>query len=89
MLTWRIDVPQGKREHLDFTYSLTVTQAMWDRFEQQQLAEERRNAAQGQAARYNFSDDSMPAASPAAAPPAPMPAKARRMYNLEMMIQKR
>ena len=88
MLTWKIDVPQGKREQFDFTYSLTVTQAMWDRFEQQQLAEERRNAEQRQA-RYNFSDDqNINAASPAAAPPA-MPAKARRMYNLEMMIQKK
>ncbi|MBI5480643.1 MAG: mucoidy inhibitor MuiA family protein [Deltaproteobacteria bacterium] len=85
MLTWKCDVPQGKREHLDFTYSLTVTQAMWDRFEQQQLAEERRQANAG----YHF--DSAAEAPAAAAPsPAPaMPAKARRMYNLEMMIQKR
>jgi uncharacterized protein (TIGR02231 family) len=88
MLTWRCDVPQGRREQFDFTYSLTVTQALWDRFEQQQLAEERRNAERRQAAQYNFSDDHAPAASPA--PPAPaMPAKARRMINLEMMIQKR
>jgi hypothetical protein len=89
MLSWRIDVPQGKREHIDFTYSLTVTQAMWDRFEQMQLAEERRNSEQRQATRYDFADDqNIPHASPAAAPPA-MPAKARRMYNLEMMIQKK
>jgi uncharacterized protein (TIGR02231 family) len=86
MLTWKRDVPQGKREHFDFTYSLTVPQAMWDRFEQQQLAEERRERRQS--GYSQFSDDSAPAASPASSAPA-MPAKARRMYNLEMMIQKR
>jgi uncharacterized protein (TIGR02231 family) len=79
MLTWKCDVPQGKRERFDFTYSLTVTQALWDRFEQQQLAEER-NREQASAPSADY-------AAPQAAPA--MPAKARRMYNLEMMIQKR
>ena len=86
MLTWKCDVPQGRRERFDFTYSLTVPQAVWDRFEQQQLAEERNRAEVQQRAQGHSSFDAD------LAPPAPaaaMPAKARRMYNLEMMIQKR
>ncbi|HEY3352096.1 MAG TPA: mucoidy inhibitor MuiA family protein [Polyangia bacterium] len=86
LLTWKLDVPQGKRETFDFSYALTVPREMWDRLEQQamqqQLAEERQKA-QGQAAHgadYNFAP-----ASPAPA----MPAKAKRMYNLEMMMNRR
>lgn len=76
LLAWRIDVPPGRRERFDFTYSLSVPRPMWERFEQQQTLDEAQRAA-GQAVAQD--------ASPAAA----MPARARRMYNLESMIQKR
>jgi hypothetical protein len=81
LLRWKIDVPQGKREKLDFSYTLTVPRPMWDRLEQQAQAEERSRA---RTKSINFGADY---ASPAS--PAPMPSKARRVYNLEQMIQKR
>lgn len=88
LLTWRFDVTQGKREHFDFAYALTLPRAMWDRFEQQQVENERpRDRSQ-----YNFDADvvtgDLAKPSPAPSPAAP-PAKARQMYNLEQMIQRR
>jgi hypothetical protein len=57
---------------------------MWDRLEQRaQAAAEERTRVQSQAAYDNNNNAYAP--SPAAAPPA-MPAKARRMYNLEQML---
>ncbi len=78
LLTWRCDVAAGRKERFDFSYSLTVPRAMWERFEAQQAAEENQLA-------------NAPAAMApdAQAPAASMPNKARRMYNLEAMIQKR
>ncbi len=78
MLTWRCDVPSGRKERVDFSYSLTVPRAMWERFEAQQAAEE-----------SQLANAAAPMALDEKAPPAPMPSKARRMYNLEAMIQKR
>jgi uncharacterized protein (TIGR02231 family) len=84
LLTWKIDVAHGRREIFHFSYSLTVPRAMWDRLEQQaQAAAEERTRVQSQAAYDNNNNAYAP--SPAAAPPA-MPAKARRMYNLEQML---
>ena len=89
LLTWKFDVAQGKREHFDFAYALTLPRMMWDRFEQQQAENER----QRDRPQYNFDADvsagdlskSPPAPSPAAA----SPARARQMYNLEQLIQRR
>ena len=78
LLSWRCDVPPGRKERFDFSYSLTVPRAMWERFEAQQTAEENQVA-----------NAAAPMALDAQAPAASMPSKARRMYNLEAMIQKR
>ena len=91
LLTLRFDVAQGRREHFDFAYALTLPRTMWDRFEQQQAENER----QRDRPQYNFDGDSNAAdLSKSSPPPAPipaaaMPAKARQMYNLEHMIQRR
>lgn len=87
LLTWKFEVAQGKREHFDFAYSLTVPRAMWDRFEQQQVESERqRERAQTS---YEADENNVNLPRSQAAPAAPMPAKARQMYNLEQMIQRR
>jgi len=49
------------------------------------MAEERRQAAEERRREVAYADEAAPQAAPAA--PA-QPAKARRMYNLEQMIQK-
>lgn len=89
LLTWKLEVAQGKREHFDFSYSLTVPRAMWDRFEQQQADNER----QRERAQINVESDQSGAellnSPPASSAPAARPAKARQMYNLEQMIQRR
>jgi uncharacterized protein (TIGR02231 family) len=89
LLSWKVDVAQGRRERFDFAYSLTVPRAMWDRFEQQQTENER----QREHSQINFDGDVSGAellkSSPAPSAPAAIPAKARQMYNLEQMIQRR
>lgn len=88
LLTWRYDVAQGKREHFDFAYALTLPRTMWDRFEQQQVENER----QRERSQYNFDADQTAgdlSKSPPAPSPAAAPSKARQMYNLEQMIQRR
>jgi uncharacterized protein (TIGR02231 family) len=91
LLTWRFDVAPSKREHFDFAYALTLPRAMWDRFEQQQVENERQR--ERERSQYNFDADPS-AADLSKSPPSPSPAaaappKARQMYNLEQMIQRR
>lgn len=89
LLTWKFDVAQGKRERFDFAYSLTVPRTMWDRFEQQQAESER----QRERSQINFDGDlngaDLSKSPPAPSAPTTMPSKARQMYNLEQMIQRR
>lgn len=90
-LAWKFEVAQGRREHFDFTYALTLPRTMWDRFDQQQAENER----QRERSQSNFDGDLTGAdLSKSPPPPAPSPAaaappKARQMYNLEQMIQRR
>ncbi len=91
LLAWRFEVAQGKRERFDFAYSLTVPRTMWDRFEQQQADNERQRERSQSNYNYDRSDGDLLKSPPAPSAPAPaaMPAKARQMYNLEQMIQRR